>query len=133
MARLRPGSVIFVDKGKSPGRAVVLSTANRSGGVKITVLTAKRATLNLSSRDFHEPPRLLGQIELPEPFAPTQPDFQKIVVTRLHQAKEVASEWRSPEPGRQAVHPVEDDPELRDRLKAAAQADRVSRDVDQLR
>jgi ATP-dependent RNA helicase HelY len=133
MARLRPGSVIYVDKGKTPGRAVVLSTANRSGGVKLTVLTAKRASLNLSSRDFHEPPRALGQIELPEPYAPTQPEFQKVVITRLHQAREVASEWSSPEPGRQAVHPVEDDPDLRDRLKAAAQADRVSRDVDQLR
>ena len=133
MTRLRPGSVIYVDKGKSAGRAVVLATANRSGGVKLTVLTAKRVTLNLSARDFHEPPRPLGEIELPKNFAPTNPDFQKAIITRLHQARNLASEWKSPEPGRQAVHPVEADPDLHDRLKAAVQADRVARDVDQLR
>ena len=40
---------------------------------------------------------------------------------------------RAPGPDITDGHPVEDDPDLADRLKAAAQADRVAREVDELR
>ena len=134
--RLRPGSVILVDKGRHSGRAVVLSTATRSGGVKLTVMTPGRVVLNLSARDFAEIPRALGRVDLPTPFAPTQNDFQQRVAARLRDVTLLETDWRSPDesPGpARAVHPVEDDPDLADRLKAAAQADRLARDVDALR
>ncbi|MFM8946257.1 MAG: hypothetical protein ACKOJC_06050, partial [Actinomycetota bacterium] len=115
------------------GRAVVVRTANRTGGVKLTVLTAKRALLNLSARDFAEEPRVLADLELPQPFDPTRPEFQRRVAEDLTHARLSTSEWSSPEVDRQAVHPVEDDPDLSARLKAATQADRVAREVDQLR
>lgn len=137
LMRLRPGTVIYVDKGRSAGRAAVLSTGMRSGGMKVTVLTASRVMLNLSARDFDEAPRSLGQIDLPEPYTPNQNDFQQRVVARLRDVKLAESGWRMAEVAssgdRQAVHPVEDDPDLRERLKHAAQADRVARDVDTLR
>ncbi len=133
VSRLRPGNVIHVDKGKVTGRAVVVRTANRTGGVKLTVLTAKRALLNLSARDFAEEPRVLADLELPRPFDPTRPEFQRRVAEDLSRVRLTISEWTSPEADRQAVHPVEDDPDLASRLKAASQADRVAREVDQLR
>jgi len=133
LSRLRPGNVIHVDKGRITGRAVVVRTANRTGGVKLTVLTAKRALLNLSARDFDDAPRALAEITLPTPFDPTRPEFQRRVAEDLGRIRMKSTEWTSPQDDRQAVHPVEDDPDLSHRLKAAAQADRVAREVDQLR
>jgi ATP-dependent RNA helicase HelY len=99
-------------------------------------MTVGRTVLNLSARDFAEVPRPLGQIELPSPYAPTQNDFQQRVAARLRDVRLIESDWRDPTPEsdrRQASHPVEDDPDLRDRLKAANQADRVAREIDTLR
>ncbi|MEI8390969.1 MAG: DEAD/DEAH box helicase [Actinomycetes bacterium] len=133
LTRLRPGAVIYVEKGKLNGRCVVLATANRSGGVKLNVLTTQRATVNLSARDFHEPVVVLGHVQIPEPYAPTTPTFQKLVIERLMSMRSEATQWTAPSPGHQAVHPVEDDPDLKARLKAAAQSDRLAREVDELR
>jgi ATP-dependent RNA helicase HelY len=131
--RLRPGAVIYVDKAKVNGRCVVLATAHRSGGVKLNVLTSQRATLNLSARDFREPVVALGHVQLPEPYAPTNPTFQKLAIERLISMRAEETQWSTPTPGHQAVHPVEDDPDLKTRLKAAVQSDRVAREVDELR
>lgn len=131
--RLRPGAVIYVDKAKVNGRCVVLATAHRSGGVKLNVLTTQRATLNLSARDFREPVVALGHVQLPEPYAPTNPTFQKLVIERLTSMRAEETQWSTPTPGHQAVHPVEDDPDLKTRLKAAVQSDRLAREVDELR
>lgn len=131
--RLRPGSVITVTKKRTTGRAVVLSTAHRSGGVKISVLMSDRALVNLTARDFDEPPRVIGNVEIPIPFVPSRPEFQKEVAERLDRAQIADTQWVAPSPERQAVHPVEDDPDLKDRLKAVAQAERLEREIDQLR
>lgn len=133
LTTLRPGDVITISKGKVTGRAAVLSAANRSGGVKLTVVTARRATLTLSVRDFAEPPLVLGVVELPTPYAPGRAEFQRQVAERLKDARLAEGSWTSPTEAGVAMHPVEDDPLLADRLKAAAQADRVSRDVEHLR
>lgn len=131
--RLRPGAVIYVDKAKVNGRCVVLATAHRSGGVKLNVLTTRRATVNLSARDFGQPVVALGHVQLPEPYAPTNPTFQKTVIDRLISMRAEETQWTTPTPGHQAVHPVEDDPDVKARLKAAVQADRLAREVDELR
>jgi ATP-dependent RNA helicase HelY len=133
LSTLRPGDVIHVSKGKVVGRAAVLSSANRTGGVKLTVVTTRRATLTLSARDFAEPPNVLGTVDLPLPYAPGRAEFQRQVAERLKEARTVDSTWTSPSETGYATHPVEDDPNLKDRLKAAAQADRVAREVEQLR
>ena len=132
LASLRPGDVVNVAKGKVVGRAAVLSAANRSGGVKVTVVTARRATLTLSARDFAAPPVVLGAVELPLPYAPGRGEFQRQVAERLKDARFVESVIAE-ESGFAERHPVEDDPDLPARLKAAARADRVAREVDELR
>ncbi len=143
MSRLRPGAVIHVDKGRIVGRAAVLTTAHRNGGTKIAVLTTDRSTVNLTARDFAEPPLVLGRIDMPVPFAPSNPDFQRDVIDQLSKAvavrpeTESESDWSMRETGhgadRVAVHPVEDDPDLAHRLKAAAQVERLEREIDQMR
>lgn len=134
LARLRPGDVIHVAKGRVSGRAAVLATAYRKGGVKVSVMTTRRATLNLSAPDFAAPPEVLGTVEIPTPHQPHRPEFQKVVAQRLERVKPRRAPSAS-QPGRAApdAHPVEDDPDLARRLKAAAQAERVASEIDDLR
>ena len=136
MMKLRPGDVIYAEKARYAGRVAVLTSAHRKGGMRLTGLTARRDVVMLTAVDFDEPPRALGKIELPADYAPNRHDFQKEVVHRLELATLAPHSKRA----RRAVevsgdgsHPVEADPELDDRLKAAAQAERVAREVDELR
>jgi len=139
LARLRPGDIVHVDGGRHSGRAVVLTTASRKGaGTKIRVITTNRVQLPLSAVDFAAPPSAVGRVELPTPFAPNRQGFQREVARLLGRAR------IGPGPGltgrgprrdeaTSADHPVVADPDLPARLKAAAQADRVEREVVELR
>jgi ATP-dependent RNA helicase HelY len=136
MMKLRPGDVIYVEKARYAGRVAVLTSAHRKGGMRVTGLTARRDVVMLTALDFDEPPRALGKILLPVDYAPNRHDFQKEVVQRLELATLVPHSRRA----RRLVddldvgtHPVAADPELDERLKAAAQADRVAGEVDELR
>ena len=137
MMRVRPGDILYVEKGRYAGRVAVLTSAFRKGGVKLTVLTTRRDVLTLTTTDFDEAPTVIGRLELPSDFAPNRTDYQRHVVTRLERA-EVATPQRrrgraqGPE-GYPYGHPVESDPDLEDRLKAAAQARRAAREVEELR
>jgi ATP-dependent RNA helicase HelY len=135
MMKLRPGDIIHAEKGRYVGRVAVLSNAHRKGGVRLTGVTTRRETLMLTALDFDEPPRAIGRIELPPDYAPNRHDFQREVAARLeraetkpHSRKQKA--WAEDQP---FTHPVEDDPELDDRLKAANQAQRVASEVEELR
>ncbi|MGA1005705.1 MAG: DEAD/DEAH box helicase [Ilumatobacteraceae bacterium] len=133
LSRLRPGSVIQVDKGRIIGPAVVLSAAHRAGGVKLSIITGDRSMTNLTARDFSRPPEVSGRVELPVPFAPSRPEFQRDVVEQLSKLVLRGAEAVVVDEDRSAVHPVEDDPDLPLRLRAAAQVDRLEREIDQTR
>ena len=132
--KLRPGDVIHATKGRYSGRVAVLSVAHRKGGARLTGVTTRGDVVALSADDFFEPPRQMGQVQLPEHYEPTGHRFQKSVAERLASARIVSSRggevWNEDE---RATHPVEDDPELEDRLKAATQAERVARELEELR
>ncbi|HEY4331006.1 MAG TPA: DEAD/DEAH box helicase, partial [Ilumatobacteraceae bacterium] len=133
--KLRPGDVVYVRKGKYAGRAAVLATAQRKGGMRVTTITARRDLLMLSANDFDEPPAALGRIELPVDFEPNRNDYQREVAIRLDKATLAPMKPRRREAIESAdgYHPVEDDPDLKHRLKAAAQADRVAREIEEIR
>jgi ATP-dependent RNA helicase HelY len=133
--KLRPGDVIYIRKGKYSGRAAVIATANRKGGGRLTVVTTRHDLLMLSGSDFDEQPSSLGRIELPTEFAPHRNEFQREVASRLGKAKLTAQQRsrRMPVATADGYHPVEDDPDLKRRLKAASQADRVAREVEEIR
>ncbi len=135
MLKLHPGDVVYVEKGRYAGKAAVLSSAHRKGGARVSTITSRRDLLVLSASDFDTPPRAIGKIELPAEYAPNRHDFQREVAARLAQAETVPfarSSGRANTPSRDLVHPVEDDPDLGDRLKAAAQASRVAREIEEL-
>ena len=72
------------------GRAVVLSVSHRKGGaVRVRVVGATRVVLQVGESDFSEPPEVIGELPLPEPFAPRSPAFQKALVERLRQVHAV--------------------------------------------
>jgi ATP-dependent RNA helicase HelY len=137
LMKLRPGDVLQVPGQPSDGRVAVITTARRKGGIKLQVLTPNRRTVALSARDFHDPPRAVARIDLPSPFAPNRQQFQRAVVRALDRA-ELAPMPRAGRrgPTRRAEldeHPVAADPNLNERLKAAAAVERTAREVDELR
>jgi ATP-dependent RNA helicase HelY len=91
----------------------------------------------LSARDFSEPPRAIGHVELPTPFAPNRQQFQRAVVRALQRAEltpapRTAHRRGGDRPDLEA-HPVRADPDLEERVKAAAAAERIAREVAELR
>ncbi|MBI5089684.1 MAG: DEAD/DEAH box helicase, partial [Actinobacteria bacterium] len=138
LMKLRPGDIVHVDKGRYAGRAAILTSAHRKGGMRITALTTRRDRLQLSAVDFDEPPAVIGKLTLPTEFAPHHHQYQREVVHRLERA-EVAEHTRRRRAARAEAerelhdHPVEADPDLDERLRAAVQAERVAREVDELR
>ncbi|MGE0881847.1 MAG: DEAD/DEAH box helicase, partial [Acidimicrobiia bacterium] len=138
VAKLRPGDIIRVDIGKRSGPVAVLSVSQRRGGAaKVRAITTNRVLLGLTGADFDELPDTVGRIDLPVPFAPNKQSYQREVATALMKAK-LKPVPRSTHPHAVALdgddsHPVTEDPDLPGRLKAAAHADRVAREVEELR
>ena len=137
LATLRPGDIVMLDSGKHAGRVAVLTTASRkNGGMKIRVITPNRVQVPLSAADFETPPRVVGHVDLPTPFAPNRQGFQREVARLLEKARLSPRDSAPAAAARKAAalqHPVAADPELASRLRAATQADRVQREVDELR
>ncbi len=137
MMEMRPGSVIHVSKGKHHGPVAVVATAHRKGGLKLTTITPSGHALHLVADDFAVPPRQIGSVVLPGTYSPNRRDYRAEVGRRVRSAKlapherDVDAARGRPRPGT-GLHPVELDPDLRARLRAADQAGRVSRDIAEL-
>ncbi len=137
MSGLRPGSVIHVSKGKYHGPVAVVATAHRKGGLKLTTITPSGHAVQLVADDFPVPPQQIGSVVLPGTYSPNRKDYRAEVGRRVRSAKLAP---RPPDPGRRTggprpgagVHPVEFDPDLKARLRAAAQADRLRREIVEL-
>jgi ATP-dependent RNA helicase HelY len=133
LGALRPGSVVHLPDRATRGPAVVVANANRSSGLRLTLVTASAALVHATADDFDEPPRSVGAVALPTPYAPNRKDFRSEVARRLRRAK--LAPPPSSKRGRGAsnpaldLHPVTADPELRSKLAAAGQADRIEREI----
>ena len=142
MLKLRPGNVVYVNKGKYRGPAAVVASAHRKGGLRLTTITAGGDSIQLTAADFGMPPRQLATVTLPTPYAPNRHDYRREVGRRVKNAKLAsrghddgrAVEVRSAPmfDTRSGMHPVEADPDLRARIRAAGQADRVEREIAEL-
>jgi ATP-dependent RNA helicase HelY len=147
LRKVRPGDVLVVPGGKTRGRVVVLATPQRRGGdTRLRVLTGDRRMLLLSARDFPAPPRPVGRVDLPAPFAPSNHTFQRTVVDRLVQAKlredgVVGVEGANGRRRRRgeasmaaateaAALPVARCPDLNRHIRASDRAERFHRDVE---
>jgi ATP-dependent RNA helicase HelY len=130
--RLRPGDVILYSRGRITGRAAVLSVATRkNSGARIRALTTNGSQMLMSAQDFDAPPRAVGTIDLPTPYEPNRQSYQKDVAKRLERAK-TATAAEMADDADQPRHPVQDDPDLGERMKAAGAAERMEREVAEL-
>lgn len=92
---LRPGDVVMFDASNIRGRGLVLATAARRAGIRLTVLTPSRKTLDVMAKDLRSLPIKGAHVDLPVPFEPARTEFIKEAVTRLVKAKVAESETRS--------------------------------------
>src|SRR5439155_7762927 len=135
LGRLRPGDVFVVPGGKSGGRAVVLSTSRRRGGdVRLRALTPSRRELSVGPRDFPTVPRVRGRIQLPTPYEPRSPGFQRAAAealgrASLHEGPPTATGTDGDGEAPVADHPVARCPDLRRHLRAAERAERAEREA----
>jgi ATP-dependent RNA helicase HelY len=136
LGRLRPGDVVVVPGQRSGGRAAVLATSQRRGGdVRVTALTVDRRKLSLAPRDFPAPPRALGRVPLPTPYAPTSHGFQRAVAQALARAKlrsQPAVNGGPRKASAAAEHPVADCPDARAHVRQTERAERLRRQVERL-
>jgi ATP-dependent RNA helicase HelY len=133
LAGLRPGAVIHASKGKHHGPVVVVATANRSSGIRISTITPAGHLLELRPDDLEAPLERLGSVVLPGAYSPHRRDYRLEVARRL-KATSVRSGRARRVSGRDEVdrHPVEADPDLAERLIAAKQADRITTELAEL-
>ncbi|HEX3542738.1 MAG TPA: DEAD/DEAH box helicase [Acidimicrobiales bacterium] len=148
--RVKPGDVLVVPGGKTGGRVAVLSTSRRRGGdLRLRAITTDRRMLSLGPKDFPAPPRPVGRIDLPAPYAPNNAGFQRHVASALQAAPlrqdglvgvHGPSHSRGDRRGHEAMaraeaaaaHPLAGCPDLRRHLRAAERADRLARDAERL-
>jgi ATP-dependent RNA helicase HelY len=136
LMKLRPGDVIYAQKGRYHGPVAVLTTAQRKDGFRVTGLTTGSVRVHLTAGDFDRPPGLLGTITLPDDFAPNRTAYQRQVASRLVAAQLTPHAGRRgprADPDTAVEHAVLADPDIAARLKAAAQAERLTREIEDLR
>lgn len=105
---LRPGDVVVFDSANIRGRGLVISTASRRGGTRLTVLTPSRKQVEVTSRDLLSVPVRSASIDLPVPFEPARVEFVREAVARLVRARvdesvRTPSLTRSSRPQREVV------------------------------
>jgi ATP-dependent RNA helicase HelY len=84
---LRPGDVVLFDASNIRGRGLVLATAARRAGIRLTVLTPSRKSVEVMARDLRSLPQRAAHIDLPVPFEPQRTEFVKEAVARLVKVK----------------------------------------------
>jgi ATP-dependent RNA helicase HelY len=138
--RLAPGDVLRIGN----DRVAVLSVSYRKGGVRVRVVDRDARLSVLGVDDFDRPPQPAGSITLPGAFDPNDRLLQREAANHLRRAQlgkvggqiddEVAATASLPGDGRGAAGdlPVAACPALDRHLAAAAERDRLQRQVDEL-
>jgi ATP-dependent RNA helicase HelY len=132
LARLRPGEVVYASKGRYRGPVAVIASAHRKGGMRLTTVTTRADLLLLTADDFADVPRPLGTIQLPTVFSPNRNEYRRAVARALNGTKLRPAERSRRRPVADGTHPVESDPDLRQRMRAAGQTERLERELVEL-
>jgi ATP-dependent RNA helicase HelY len=144
LGSLKPGDILWIDGSGGHDRVVVLSVSNRKGGsIRVKVLNARRNVVQLGARDFDDEPTVVAHIELPVPFTPMKPKFQKAVSLELDRivkrlpsrdGESLNQSQIGSQSNRSTVerHPVHGCPDRDSHLRALRDAERVHREIDGL-
>jgi ATP-dependent RNA helicase HelY len=133
---LRPGDVVMAPR--RGGRAVVLKQERGRSGNRVLALTQQRTVVRLTPDDFPGPIRRVASVELPRPFAPRSPAFQRATAALLRRvpdtdpAAEDADARVAQLEAEVHAHPLHGAPGTDAALRGAWQADRIAREVDRL-
>jgi ATP-dependent RNA helicase HelY len=142
VAELAPGDVVRV----GGHRLAVLSVSHRKGGLRVRVIDGDARVSVLDEDDFTEPPIRGATITLPEPFNPQNRIFQRQVASALRKARISHRSPATDDPSggaegdddAQAPAQLASDlavagcPELDAHLSAAAERDRLARQLAEL-
>ena len=138
LSNLRPGDVVYSAVGAYRGPVVIAATAHRSNGLRLSVVTASGKLATVTSQEFVGDGTVVGTVVMPGSFTPHKKEFRQEAARRLKRAKlrpEGARHSRANEPRNREnseVHPVELDPDLKTRLRAAEDADRRAKELERL-
>ena len=133
MARLRPGEVIHAVEGQLPGPGRGRGQRQPQGRDAPTTVTTRGDLLMLTAADFGDAPRPLGTVRLPTVFSP---EPQRLPARgrpcpAAHQLRRPSFDGRR-RPVSDGAHAVESDPDLRQRMRAAGQTERLDRELVEL-
>ena len=133
LAKLRPGDVVTVKRGRYSGPVVMVASASRKSGMRLTVISEDAEALLVTGEDIASPLDIVGHVKLPGAFLPKSKEYRRDVARRLSRASIIQSgKSRQRGGGRQGLHPVEFDPDLRDRMRAAGQVERYERELHEI-
>ena len=131
---LRPGDVVLIGETLQSERLVVISSANRGSGGKLSLLTISKGVKTITARDITEHVYTIGHIALPTPYQPTNSRFLKETSLKLSRFK--MNERMLVRSGRNRKvrndHPFLNDPDAKFKLNAAESADRIAKELAQL-
>jgi len=121
---LRPGDVVLFDASNIRGRGLVIATASRRSGIRLTVVTPSRKTLEVGAKDLRSVPARSGHVELPVPFEPARTEFIREAAARLAKAKVEEFAVRAVEP--------DDERNISDSPLTAKSIKRLRREIEQM-
>ena len=131
LSQLRPGDVVLFTRKSQPERFVVISSAQRGTGAKLTMLSQARLVITIGEKDTDQYLELVAHMDLPQPYQPTNSKFLKEAASRLQRLKTRPKATRV-EAVNQDEHPVANDPNLVERLNALDSATRIKKELDNL-
>ena len=131
LSQLRPGDVVLFTRKSQPERFVVISSAQRGTGAKLTMLSQARLVITIGEKDTDQYLELVAHMDLPQPYQPTNSKFLKETASRLQRLKTRQKATRV-EGVIQDEHPVASDPNLVERLIALDSATRIKKELDNL-
>ena len=126
---------MLIGDASASDRLVVISTASRGTGGKLSLLSINRGVRTVTSRDVTDTIYTLGHIELPMPFQPTNSRFLKETSTQLAKFRindRVLARSGKKDSRTNSDHPFLRDPDSKFKLNAAESADRIAKELHQL-
>ena len=123
---LSPGDVLLgrVDRGDE--KFLVVATAARKRGLKVTVLDVRQGVRGLLLDDFDATPKMIGRLDLSDDFSVWNPADLKSAAQRLAGYKSRATGYEADEG---SADGITSDPHLREKMRQADNADRIRRDI----
>lgn len=128
---IRPGDVLA---GLCDGREeklLVVATAARKRGLKVTVVDQKQRVRGMLLEDFDATPSIVGRIHVDDDFSVWDSSDLKAVAQRLATFRHRSSA-RDSTPTAAEADSITSDPHLRERMRHADNADRIRRDIERI-